>query len=467
MRLIGGNISDTPVKEVGDGSAFNVGGGGGGTPALHTLGSWGAAQGPISATGWEDGSSNGSGLHLGGFGASKDYCLMHGGATYVMAHLRDSDDEVYLGTIPISGGTLGTPTAAQDMSGDFDNPTSGSIIVLADPSDSDVIIVCMFSARSTHKCQIAAYTESGGTFSKVSSVITHNMATNAVAALSGHCMQLHPTDGNSGAIICVDNSSTNNLVCIPFNHSTNAKFGNAVASGVTQTVGIQTSMMMGATEILACCGLNRWLEWTLTAGSTPSVVFAEDHSGVNLAADWNTNEPEPKRPNHEGNYLIQLDEPGDFGQCAKLGAVAFPRTFSGVTDGVHELTSTHLGAASYQDYKIFHKPSPLTRPHNDMSRYIKIDEVAGWCRGFIISCGAWASDRYTPTAIYAMNVHIESGGVITSETITTTTNIQPQNVYGGNMHCFYSAPYITVMCEDADSTTSADQYASIEVILAD
>ena len=27
MRLIGGNISDTPVKEVGDGSAFNVGGG--------------------------------------------------------------------------------------------------------------------------------------------------------------------------------------------------------------------------------------------------------------------------------------------------------------------------------------------------------------------------------------------------------------------------------------------------------
>ena len=29
MRLIGGNISDTPVKEIGDGSAFNVGGGGG------------------------------------------------------------------------------------------------------------------------------------------------------------------------------------------------------------------------------------------------------------------------------------------------------------------------------------------------------------------------------------------------------------------------------------------------------
>lgn len=28
MRLIGGNISDTPVKEVGDGSAFNAGGGG-------------------------------------------------------------------------------------------------------------------------------------------------------------------------------------------------------------------------------------------------------------------------------------------------------------------------------------------------------------------------------------------------------------------------------------------------------
>jgi len=30
MRLIGGNISDTPVKEIGDGSAFTVGGGGAG-----------------------------------------------------------------------------------------------------------------------------------------------------------------------------------------------------------------------------------------------------------------------------------------------------------------------------------------------------------------------------------------------------------------------------------------------------
>ena len=37
MRLIGGNISDTPVKEVGDGSAFNVGGGGGGNYPLATL----------------------------------------------------------------------------------------------------------------------------------------------------------------------------------------------------------------------------------------------------------------------------------------------------------------------------------------------------------------------------------------------------------------------------------------------
>ena len=42
MRLVGGNISDTPVKEIGDGSAFAVGGGSG-APALVEIGTVPAA----------------------------------------------------------------------------------------------------------------------------------------------------------------------------------------------------------------------------------------------------------------------------------------------------------------------------------------------------------------------------------------------------------------------------------------
>ena len=35
MRLIGGNISDTPVKEIGDGSAFSVAGASGASSVLE------------------------------------------------------------------------------------------------------------------------------------------------------------------------------------------------------------------------------------------------------------------------------------------------------------------------------------------------------------------------------------------------------------------------------------------------
>ena len=38
MRLVGGNISDTPVKEIGDGSAFAVGGSSDSAPALIEFG---------------------------------------------------------------------------------------------------------------------------------------------------------------------------------------------------------------------------------------------------------------------------------------------------------------------------------------------------------------------------------------------------------------------------------------------
>ena len=48
MKLIGGNISDTPVKEIRDGSAFHVGGSAA-DPAVVAIGTWGSAA---AVSGW-------------------------------------------------------------------------------------------------------------------------------------------------------------------------------------------------------------------------------------------------------------------------------------------------------------------------------------------------------------------------------------------------------------------------------
>ena len=66
MRLIGGNISDTPVKEIGDGSAFNVGGGGSVMPSLPTLDTPSAIT-TVTATNWVTHAGGQSGSFNGAF----------------------------------------------------------------------------------------------------------------------------------------------------------------------------------------------------------------------------------------------------------------------------------------------------------------------------------------------------------------------------------------------------------------
>ena len=72
MKLIGGNISDSPVKNVHDGSAFSVGGAAAGMPDHVAISAWGSGQGPISATNWSHGHNNGAGFASGGRMSAKD-----------------------------------------------------------------------------------------------------------------------------------------------------------------------------------------------------------------------------------------------------------------------------------------------------------------------------------------------------------------------------------------------------------
>ena len=70
MRLIGGNISDSGIKRVSDGSAFNVGGA---TTHEVTIKAWGAGGG--SQAGTPDPNGGGGGFAQATITVPEDQCL--------------------------------------------------------------------------------------------------------------------------------------------------------------------------------------------------------------------------------------------------------------------------------------------------------------------------------------------------------------------------------------------------------
>ena len=477
MRLIGGNISDTPVKEIGDGSAFSVAAASG-TPPLLGLGSFSSLSSPISASGWERPHNNGVGFAplIGTFG--QNYVLINSGNTIVWACVRESDDEVYLATIPVSSGTLGTPTAAQDKSGDFTTSTTGHICVMKDPASENKVIVMLFSDVSTRRIEMGCYTVSGATFTKVGSIQTHVLATDSLAAFDNMSCQLH-SDGNTGVVTCINNTSTNQVQCIPFNHTSNQTFGTAVASGITQqssaTVYFTSTLIGSGGEVITFNGKNRILEWTLTTGSTPSVAFHEDHSTVELGTMWNIYTGIPAREAGNQTLLIQLDEPEDVGQCCMLQRYGgMVMRFSGVTKGKHRYKAASRGASTdaypwgFRD--IENVGGAVSGLAGDMSRFIKIDEIGGWCRGVVMTMGPYVpsgtyAGAYGPTSMTAANVHVRSGSIYFSDDLVTTANFYAGVPYSGQMHTLYSGGNIIVLGQHYTSTTSPDSYMTCPVTI--
>ena len=139
MRLIGGNISDTPVKEIADGSAFNVGGAAG-APALITLDSFSAAA---TATGWDSLEPNTSGESWGGtgYGTVKQQHMKDDQDVYVW---RSSVDNKVKAAVVDYHATTGVATygAENDLS-DFTTSAHGPVWIDRISATSAMIMSCV------------------------------------------------------------------------------------------------------------------------------------------------------------------------------------------------------------------------------------------------------------------------------------------------------------------------------------
>ena len=461
MKLIGGNISDSPVKNVHDGSAFSVGGAAAGMPDHVAISAWGSGQGPISATNWAHPHNAGAGFSSGGRESAKDYCVLGDGTTIIMVQVAEADDEVGVGSIPTSSGVPGTPTAAQILSADFTTSSSGGIQVFADPGRADGIVIILFSENSARKIEIGHYTLSSGTFSRVGSIISHTLASDSFDAFNNAAVTLHPSDGNSGVIIFTNNTSTSQVQCMPFNYASNQKFGTSVASGVTAGNANQYGQVIiePTGEVVAFCNANRILEWALTTGTTPSVAFAEDHSLGSCGSSWHQSQGQwPKRP-QTGSSMVQLETPTDPGE-AMIGGVygGVENYFSGVTAGKHN----PLSANPQTNPPLFQLPGNTWSWTGELSRFNKVDEVNGWVRGVQISAGLYSSSRYTPLYACPVMVSPEAGWAVYGDVISST-NVEPRRPLRGIMNSVLIDNILTVFVTDGDNTTSPDMYMSLTV----
>ena len=209
MRLIGGNISDTPVKEIGDGSAFNVGGAAG-SPALAVIGSFGTATATSSFVDDPSDFCGQSGVpHCGtrivkwadnSFGIFS----LEKASPYALKYTRLSTN---------ADGTFAAEGTEVDLSGDFTTPNGVySGFDVKKLSASRVVIGYGIDASAARKLEFGVYDLDGDSLSLVGSVLSRSTATNSAEAFSNFCMAVL-----GAATACVwmrDGSNSSTLTAI-------------------------------------------------------------------------------------------------------------------------------------------------------------------------------------------------------------------------------------------------------------
>jgi len=482
MKLIGGNVNDVPVKSIRDGSAFGVAAaaGGGGVPSMLTLGSFSTPV-SVAVTGWGKPASARSALGTTlAAGHTCSYEILREGSLLFMLHIRDSDDKLFSGSIPISSDLLGTATTAVDLSGDFtDNDAAATfwIGVNTDPLVTDGIIIAKFHQTSVRHVEVGYYTiAADGTPTKVGSIINHNLATDSAA--SSYCPGLSiSSDGNSGIVWCINNHSTNQLQAIPFNFKTNQGFGTAVATGVTLDDGSQSRSTQGlidgdTNKVISRSAGNRIHEWVLAPGTTPAISHTKDHSLAASQGIWAANFGHGPGTLGTRNGFMQKETPDDVLQFVLI-TDQLTDSFSGVTHGSHR-AKWNSGA---QNLPFRDQPAAVPAWNGQTGQYVHHSFSADgeWTRGFIGNCGQWRESPYgyPPMRATAVNIHLQTGLVyqepnaVIYESVKDATGstgyFGPLNLNRSLMQWFIFGDNLYCLTEDMNNLTVHDYsfYAAI------
>jgi hypothetical protein len=287
-RLIGGNISDTPIKDIGDGSAFSAGVASS-TPALVGIGTI-----PAIGTGLTNfderyilSATNGQNQRccISVKWADNDFGIFwcKNTSSYELYYLRIQTN---------SDGSFLSESTKTDLSGDFTgtNGYSKTQIAVKKLSASRVAVAMGFTVSGTRGIEVNVYDKSGDTLSKhgtVQDLGTPSWASDFCFAGLNIGVRDADTIGLFNAWTTTFGGYTDND-CHPMKVTTTKSVGTRVDSltsyregvgGVAFTDDTGKIWTIQGTVLL---GGNTLQEWTITPGATPSVASPTSYSGFQL-----------------------------------------------------------------------------------------------------------------------------------------------------------------------------------------
>tara|TARA_R110000824_G_scaffold317464_1_gene504649 strand:+ start:622 stop:2010 length:1389 start_codon:yes stop_codon:yes gene_type:complete len=453
MKLIGGNISDTPVKEIRDGSAFSAGGGAAADPAFLTLGTWGSAT-AISATGWTAvlKATVPSGSTVLGYAGG--YVKLS--ATLLAYVWRDNASTYQMNAATIvldSAGDFSSATTRQDISANFPDSRS-NVLVRGIPGSSTGIVVYGCELVGTPaRVRLAHYEISGATFSLQNSVIIRNCGTDSNSGLNSASLTILDSDYG-----CYGNHDTTGHARpkqTPFRFTDPQSTGTPVQCTSTLSGSWYTSQG----SILDPNGTARKFytieprmnSWTLSAGNPPTVAENDEQKSIS----YNNN-----ATGHLGTMISGIITPPTSTLDGQMTFLA-GGNHGDETPDANVLTNTSFGEGddqSAESRSFGGAEDAAAKIWNHNTTFVPIDTDGDWHRGIRVG-----TNGTTGLHAWAQNVNVLTGRVLNGP-VSATTNITAWD-YNYRIStnwfafdAFYDAAWskdeIFILCEDTDAPPS-------------
>ena len=428
MRLIGGNISDTPVKEIGDGSAFNVGGAAA-APALIALGTWGSAA---VVSGWVQHKASVAIAWSASAGYSCCWTLVSA-TQWLSVYRLNSNNSMSYGILTLdAAGDVDTINGRAAL-GAF--TTIGAPVVVKKVPGVDKVVIATGDTVGTIRAEIGAYTFSGSTLSIDGSLITQNTVDNVASDLRGFNMHLFGAD--FGMIMFMSVGGT--LSGYPFRYTTTQSIGSIETSSgtVTSLVGSGVPIIPAGLTANVCYSLDALnVKWTLSEANPPTLASTELES-VTGGGQMTANAVGAGTYNHQ-----TIIEPPVRATDGNVCLVNPDGIFQWAGEG-SPMQANMGNMGTFTGFDV----AAIPGIHN--IDFVTVDTVGDWVRGVVVGCYPLAGT----TGLFAtpLNVNPLTGAKVVGVT-KATTNLTPHATapcnFGAAFHEDWTTKQILVACED-------------------
>jgi len=452
MRLIGGNISDTPVKEIGDGSAFNVGGAAG-IPEFVSLGTWSSVA-AISATNWSQCALSSALIH-GGIYFPPTQLTRMSATSLLRSWVETSSGDCMVGEIVLNAdGTVASVATANDLSSDLSSQLT-QFIIRKVPGSSTRIVISRPSRASPLSHKFATYDLSSGSLSLHGAVITKAAtADSASCAVIG--MEMTLVDSDYGIIFGKDRAiNHDSALGIKFTTGGGGQEFGAVHdspeifAGNGSVAGPAWLSTETANRVYAKLGTQSE-RWDLTASDPPAVADTLlTAGGVKYISGGSPGGGFHWSVWKRDHILFQPQDDPDDGSVTAYCTVQ-------EAAGAHNLRFVFVNvpnetvhySGGFADLATA-GGGPITGQANHIDHtLVQVDTVGDWHRCVAVGVN-------DTTGLYALPVNVNPGAeLIHYGTISYTTNLTPHNNNGNGLDASFNGSNILIVCEDTAAAPS-------------